>query len=107
MYTYIYGCALKAEKKKKNLFSHHIKYYLFVLFLRLSQLCLSTLKLSPVCLTAAGPLEAQRHRQWLIFALICAVGAVVDGFDLICAVGAGFVLIFAVGVMVSGGGFSG
>ena len=41
------------------------------------------------------------------FDLICAVGAVVDGFDLICAVGAGFVLIFAVGVIVSGGGFSG
>ena len=43
----------------------------------------------------------------LIFALICAVGAVVDGFGLICAVGAGFVLIFAVGVVVSGSGFSG
>ena len=43
----------------------------------------------------------------LIFALICAVGAVVDGFGLICVVGAGFVLIFTVGVMVFGGGFSG
>lgn len=31
----------------------------------------------------------------LIFALICVVGAVVDGFGLICAVGVGFVLIFA------------
>ena len=43
----------------------------------------------------------------LIFALICAVGAVVDGFGLICSVGEGFVLIFAVGVVVSGSGFSG
>ena len=80
------------------------KYYLFVLlFLRLSQLCLSTLKLSPLsqlsplCLTATGPLKAQRHRQWLIFALIFAVGVV----------GAGFVLIFVVGVLVSKGGFNG
>ena len=31
----------------------------------------------------------------------------VDGFDLICAVGVGFVLVFAMGVMVSGGGFIG
>ena len=39
--------------------------------------------------------------------LIWAMGAVDDGFGLICAVGVGFVLIFVVDVMVSGGGFNG